>query len=156
MQFNDLLIDLPTLYHVINRTPLTINPDSYVVEAIVLMSQARCNKYAATSLNISLDLSLPEQSSTDCVLVMEAGQLLGIFTQKDVVRLIASGIDLSRATMAQVMTQPVVTLRESDSQDIFMALSLLRHHQIHHLPVLDDGGQLVGIISEPSCYKRLI
>ncbi|RCJ15305.1 histidine kinase [Nostoc sp. ATCC 43529] len=153
MQFNDLLIDLPTLYHVINRTPLTINPDSYVVEAIVLMSQARCNKYAATSLNISLDLSLPEQSLTDCVLVMEAGQLLGIFTQKDVVKLIASGIDLSTATMAQVMTQPVVTLRESDSQDIFMALSLLRHHQIHHLPVLDDGGQLVGIISEANLLQ---
>ncbi|BAY79787.1 multi-sensor hybrid histidine kinase (plasmid) [Nostoc linckia NIES-25] len=153
MQFNDRLIDLPALYDVINRTPLTIKPDSYVVEAIVLMSQERCHKYARSSLNISLDLSLREQSLTDCVLVMEAGNLLGIFTQKDVVRLIASEIDLSTATMAQVMTQPVVTLRESDSQDIFMALSLLRQHQIHHLPVLDDGGQLVGVISEANLLQ---
>ncbi|MDZ8108626.1 MAG: PAS domain S-box protein [Nostoc sp. DedQUE12a] len=153
MQFNNLLIDLPILYHVINRTPLTINPDSYVVEAIVLMNQERCNKYAPTSLNISLDLSLREQPLTDCVLVMQAGKLLGIFTQEDVVRLIASGIDLSTAKMAQVMTQPVVTVRESDSQNIFMALSLLRQHQISHLPVLDDGGQLVGIISEANLLQ---
>ncbi|MBD2683596.1 MULTISPECIES: PAS domain S-box protein [Nostoc] len=153
MQFNAQLINLPTLDRVINRTPLTINPDSYVVEAIVLMNQARCNKYAANSLDISLGLSLPEQSLTDCVLVMEAGNLLGIFTQKDVVRLIASEIDLSTATMVEVMTQPVVTLRESDSQNIFMALSLLRQHQIHHLPVLDDGGQLVGIISEANLLQ---
>ncbi|MFN6561235.1 MAG: PAS domain S-box protein [Nostoc sp. ChiSLP01] len=153
MQFNDRLIDLPALYHVINRTPLTINPDSYVVEAIVLMSQEGCNKYARSPLNISFDLSLREQSLTDFVLVIEAGKLLGIFTQKDVVRLIASEIDLSTATMAEVMTQPVVTLRESDSQDIFMALSLLRQHQIHHLPVLDDGGQLVGVISEANLLQ---
>ncbi|QFS48920.1 Histidine kinase [Nostoc sphaeroides CCNUC1] len=37
-------------------------------------------------------------------------------------------------TIAQVMTQAVVTLRQSDSQDIFIALSLLRQHQTHYLP----------------------
>ncbi len=147
MQFNERLIDLPTLYHVINRTPITINPDNYVVEAIVLMNQERCHKYAQSSY-ISWDFRLQERSLTDCVLVMEAGKLLGIFTQQDVVRLIASAIDLSRTTMAEVMRQPVVTLRESDAQDIFMVLSLFRHRQIHHLPVLDDDGQLVGIIGE--------
>ncbi len=150
MRFNDQLINLPNLYHVINRTPLTINPDSYVVEAIILMSQERCNNYPPNSSNILLDLRLKDESLSDCVLVVEEGYLLGIFTEKDVVKLIASGIDLSTVTMAQVMRQPVATLRESDSQDIFIALSLLRQHQIRHLPVLDDRGQLVGIISETS------
>ncbi|MDZ8083651.1 MAG: PAS domain S-box protein [Nostoc sp. SerVER01] len=153
MRFKDRLINLPTLHQVIHRTPLTISPDSYVVEAIVLMSQERCNKYAPTSLDISSDLSLRCQSLTDCVLVIEARKFLGIFTQKDVVRLIADGIDLSTVTMAQVMKQPVVTLRESDSQDIFIALSLLRQHQIHHLPVLDDSGQFVGIINEANLLR---
>ncbi|WP_194198675.1 hypothetical protein [Nostoc sphaeroides] len=41
---------------------------------------------------------------------------------------------LSTVTIAQVMTQAVVTLRQSDSQDIFIALSLLRQHQTHYLP----------------------
>ncbi|MBD2520247.1 PAS domain S-box protein [Nostoc sp. FACHB-973] len=153
MRLNDQLINLPTLYHVINRTPLTINPNSYAVEAIILMSQERCNNSARTTLNMSFDLSLAGQSLSDCILVMERGYLLGIFTEKDVVKLIASGIDFSTVTMAEVMTQPVVTLRESDSQDIFIALSLLHQHQIRHLPVLDDGGQLVGIISDTSLLQ---
>ncbi|MDF5711126.1 MAG: PAS domain S-box protein [Nostoc sp. S4] len=153
MRFNDRLINLPTLYHVINRTPLTITPDSYVVQAIVLMSQERCNKYAPTNLDMSLDLTLGGQSSTDYVLVIEGGDLLSIFTEQDVVRLVASEVDLCTVTMAQVMRQPVVTLRESDCQDIFIALSLLCQHQIRYLPILDDSGQVVGVITEASLLQ---
>ncbi|MCC5643218.1 PAS domain S-box protein [Nostoc sp. CHAB 5824] len=153
MQFKDQLINLPSLNRVINRSPLTINPDSFVVEAIFLMSQERCSNYAPTNLNISLDFNPGNQALTGCVLVMEGVNILGIFTEKDVLRLLASGIDLSTVTMAEVMTQPVVTLRQSDRHDIFIALSLLRQHQTHYLPVLDDRGQLLGIITEASLLQ---
>ncbi|MCW5316872.1 PAS domain S-box protein [Nostoc sp. KVJ3] len=153
MGFNDRLINLPGLNHVINRSPLTISADSFVVEAIVLMSRERCINYEPVILNSSLDLNPVNQSLTGCILVVEGGNLLGIFTQKDVLRLIASGIDLSTVRMSEVMTQPVVTLRQSDSQDIFIALSLLRQYQTHYLPVLDDRGQLLGIITETSLLQ---
>ncbi|WP_375503298.1 PAS domain S-box protein, partial [uncultured Nostoc sp.] len=153
MRFNDRLINLPSLNHVINRFPLTINPDSFVVEAILLMNQGRASNYAPKNLNFSLDSNPVNQPLTGCVLVLEGVNLLGIFTEEDVVRLIASGMDLSTVTIAQVMTQPVVTLRQSDSQDIFIALSLLRQHQTHYLPVLDDRGQLQGIITEASLLQ---
>ncbi|MEH2175954.1 PAS domain S-box protein [Nostoc sp.] len=153
MQFNDRLIHLPSLNHVINYSPLTIKPDSFAIEAILLMSQEGCINYASSNLNYSLNLTPGNQPKTGCVLVMEGGNLLGIFTEKDVVRLIASRRDLSRVTMAEVMTQAVITLRQSDSQDIFIALSLLRESQIGYLPVLDDRGQLVGVINETSLLQ---
>ncbi|MBD2651853.1 PAS domain S-box protein [Nostoc foliaceum] len=153
MRFNDHLINIPSLNHVINRSPLTINSDSFVVEAIGLMSQERCSNYAHTNLNSSLDLGDRSQPLTSCILVLEGAKLLGIFTVKDVVKLLASGVDLATVTMAEVMTQPVVTLRQSDSNDIFIALSLLRQHQTHYLPVLDDRGQLLGIITEISLLQ---
>ncbi|MEA5624570.1 PAS domain S-box protein [Nostoc sp. UHCC 0251] len=154
MQINNQLINLPSLNHVINYSPLTIRLDSFVVEAIFLMSQGQCINYASPNLNFSLNLTLgnqPQQSG--CVLVMEGVNLLGIFTEKDVVRLIASKRDLSTVTMAEVMTQPVITLRQSDDQDIFIALSLLREYQTGYLPVLDDRGQLLGIITETSLLQ---
>ncbi|AVH68068.1 PAS domain S-box protein [Nostoc sp. 'Peltigera membranacea cyanobiont' N6] len=153
MRFNDRLINIPRLNNVINRSPLTISFDSFVVEAIVLMSQERCSNYAPISLNSSLDLSFANQSLNGCVLVLDGENLLGIFTGKDVIRLIALGIDLATVTMAEVMTQPVVTLRQSDSNDIFTALSLLRQHQTDYLPVLDDRGQLLGIITQTSLLQ---
>ncbi len=117
------------------------------------MSQEPASNYAPISLNSSLDLGFRTQPLTSCIFVLEAGRLLGIFTEKDVIRLIASGVDLSTLTMAEVMTQPVVTLRQSDSNDIFIALSLLRQHQIDYLPVLDDRGQLLGIITQTSLLQ---
>ncbi|MBN3906173.1 MAG: PAS domain S-box protein [Nostoc sp. NMS1] len=153
MRFNDRLINIPSLNNVINRSPLTISIDSFVVESIALMSQERASNYAPTRLNSSLDLGFRTQPLTSCIFVLEAGKLLGIFTEKDVIRLIASGVDLSTLTMAEVMRQPVVTLRQSDSNDIFIALSLLRQHQTDYLPVLDDRGQLVGIITQTSLLQ---
>ncbi|MBD2523367.1 PAS domain S-box protein [Nostoc sp. FACHB-133] len=152
MRFNDPLINIPSLTNVINRSPLTISIDSFVVEAIALMSQEIASNYAPISLN-SLDLGFRTQPLTSCIFVLEAGRLLGIFTGKDVIKLIASGVDLSTLTMAEVMTQPVVTLRQSDSNDIFIALSLLRQHQTDYLPVLDDRGQLLGIITQASLLQ---
>ncbi len=153
MRSNEQLINLPRLNHVINRSPLTISSDSFVVEAIVLMSHERCSNYTPTNLNYSLDLNHRNQTLTSCVLVVEGGKLSGIFTEKDVLKLIAAKMDLSTVTIAQVMTQPVVILRESDSQDIFTALSLLRQHQIQYLPVVDDREQLLGIITETSLLQ---
>ncbi|MEH2306047.1 PAS domain S-box protein [Nostoc sp.] len=152
MRFNDPLINIPSLTNVINRSPLTISIDSFVVEAIALMSQEIASNYAPISLN-SLDLGFRTQPLTSCIFVLEAGRLLGIFTGKDVIKLIASGVDLSTLTMAEVMTQPVVTLRQSDSNDIFIALSLLRQHQTDYLPVLDDRGQILGIITQTSLLQ---
>ncbi|WP_341530758.1 PAS domain S-box protein [Nostoc sp. UHCC 0302] len=148
MRFNDQLINLPTLDHVLDRSPLTISPDSYVVEAIVLMSQKRSINYTFTNFNQSLDSRCCNQEASDYVLIVDGKHLLGIFTVKDVVRVTASSRDLSKVKIAEVMTQQVVSLKQSDCQNILTALLLLHQHQIRHLPILDDDGQLLGIVTE--------
>ncbi|MBD6616391.1 PAS domain S-box protein [Komarekiella sp. 'clone 1'] len=148
MRLKDQLIDLPTLYHVIDRSPLTISPDRCVVEAIALMSQERSSNYRLNNLNSSCDSSVWSQQVSGCVLVVERSQLLGILTEEDVVKITNTHRDLSTVTIAEVMRQQVITLTQSDSQDIFTAWSLLRQHGIRYLPILDLKQQLVGIVSE--------
>ncbi|MEH2208546.1 MAG: EAL domain-containing protein [Nostoc sp.] len=147
---------LLNLSDAIDRFPWTISPDSTVIEAIGLMNRKRNIKDDLTSLNFSFESKIGSQQGSSCILVMEGTQLLGIFTYEDVVRLVTSGMDLSRAKMAQVMTQQVVTLTQSNSQDIFTALSLLHQHQIRHLPILDNVGQLLGIVTETSLLELFL
>ena len=45
-----------------------------------------------------------------CVLVTEGSKLLGILTERDIVRLTAIELVFEEVTIAEVMTQPVVTL----------------------------------------------
>ncbi|HYW19515.1 MAG TPA: PAS domain S-box protein [Nodularia sp. (in: cyanobacteria)] len=155
MRFNNQLIDPPSLYHAIDQHPLTISPNSYVVDAIILMSQEpRINSSPTDSKNALVYSTANSQVNT-CVLVVDQGQILGIFTNKDVIRITASRINLSQVTMAEVMVQPVITLTQCHFQDIFTALSLLRQHHISHLPILDQQGQLVGLVSEKTLLQTL-
>jgi CBS domain-containing protein len=86
---------------------------------------------------------------------MQGKELLGILTERDVVRLTAKAIDFNKATVADVMVHPVVVLPQRSVQDIFAALFLFRRYRIRHLPVVDDRGELVGIISHESIRQVL-
>jgi PAS domain S-box-containing protein len=154
MRFNNQLIDLPNLYHAMDQCPLTISPDTYVVDAIILMNQERSINYLPTDSNELVNNREICRSNT-CILVVEGGHLLGIFTTKDVLRVTANRINLSEVKIAEVMVQPVITLTPSNSQDIFTALSLLRQHQIRHLPILDQQGQLLGLVTETTLLKTI-
>lgn len=131
MQPTHQLSDSPTLDHVIDRSPLTVASDTPLVDAIALLSQAQA----------------------DCVLVVEESQLVGVFIEQDVVRLTASGMDLSRLKLFEVITRQVITFTQSNSQDIFTAFSLMRQHQIRHLPIVDNHSHLVGLVTQTSLLQ---
>ncbi|WP_414590479.1 PAS domain S-box protein [Anabaena sp. CCY 9614] len=155
MRFKNQLIYMPDLYHVIDHCPLTISPDSYVVDAIVLMNQERSHNYSLIDQHYSLNKQIFQHQDTSYVLVVEKKNLLGIFTAKDVIKVIANGINISQVKIAEVMVQPVITLTTSHSQNIFTAWTLLRQHQVRYLPILNEGRQLVGIVTETSLLNAL-
>jgi PAS domain S-box-containing protein len=87
------------------------------------------------------------ESKHSYVLVVEAGQLQGILTERDVVRLTAAGKSPSGQTIGEVMTRDLITLPLSQFHDAFVPLQLFQQHRIRHLPVVDDQGSVVGVIT---------
>jgi CBS domain-containing protein len=59
---------------------------------------------------------MSREEDRSCVLVVDGTKLTGIFTERDVVKLTASGIDLSRTKISQAMVQPTISLSRSQSQ----------------------------------------
>ncbi|PSB40469.1 diguanylate kinase, partial [filamentous cyanobacterium Phorm 6] len=149
-------------------------------EVITLMGQRRrsCSLNAAIPpTNIYQPLTDIANSPTSsafrdatgiCVFVVEKSveklsshsgphsQLQGIFTERDLVNLIASGKNLKGVTISEVMRQPAVTLTKSETQDIFSALILLGQRRIKHLPILDSQGQLLGVITPESIRQAML
>ena len=75
------------------------------------------------------------------VLVLdEAGHVVGVFSERDVVRRIA-----------EVMTRNVLTCKPEDSVDDVMAVMTAR--RVRHLPVVDDG-KLIGLVSIGDVVKH--
>ncbi|BAZ47316.1 multi-sensor hybrid histidine kinase (plasmid) [Chondrocystis sp. NIES-4102] len=154
MPAQNSLLDLPSLDSVIDRTPLTATSNTLVSSAIALMSQARENSCELEGTSRSPTVELLNRERNSCLLVVEAEKLIGIFTERDAVKLAASQRDLNGMAIAEVMTKELITLKRSPNQTIFTALSLLHQHQIHHLPILDEQGQLFGLVT--SSYIRQI
>ncbi|MBU7584229.1 MAG: GAF domain-containing protein [Nostoc sp. TH1S01] len=128
--------------------PLIVEPDTTVTEVITQMSGVR-NICDTTYLSGQLD-ELYLEARSSCVLVVENGCLLGIFTERDVVRLSAENHAWQHLAIREVMIYPVVTLHESDFTDILSAVNLLQQYHIRHIPILNEQEQVVGLVTHES------
>lgn len=79
------------------------------------------------------------------VLVMEDGELKGIFTERDAVfRVIAPGLDPDATTVEKVMTKSPKTI--APEKTFGHAMLVMHENAFRHLPVV-EGGKLVGMVS---------
>jgi CBS domain-containing protein len=81
----------------------------------------------------------------DSVAVMGDGHLVGIITERDLVRAIADGVDPKQATASIVMTPNPATVTTEEDVSV-VALKMMRLG-IRHLPVVDSDGKPVGLLS---------
>jgi len=79
--------------------------------------------------------------------VVEAGQLLGVLTDRDlVIRLIADGVQIDSMLGRDVVTSPGIHVY--DDQTVDDAAQIMRDHQIRRLVVLNHGdGNVIGVVS---------
>jgi CBS domain-containing protein len=83
------------------------------------------------------------QHSIGGLVVMEDGTLLGVFTERDALKLLAANDDLTRPIEA-VMTSNPTTLRADDT--VATAIRKMSFGSFRRLPVVDAAGRVVGLI----------
>ncbi len=99
-------------------------------------------------------LKLMADKMVGALLVLENGNLVGVFSERDYARKIALMERSSRTTeIRQVMTSNLICVSPSDTMEFCMELMTDKH--IRHLPVL-EGGKLIGMISIGDLVKNII
>jgi CBS domain-containing protein len=79
------------------------------------------------------------------VLVMQAGRIEGILSERDVVRVLGErGASVLDEPVSAVMTRKVVSCKQSDTVSAIM--EVMTHGKFRHLPVV-DGERVTGLIS---------
>jgi len=77
--------------------------------------------------------------------VLQRGQLVGIFSERDLMnRVVVGGKDPAQTAVRQVMTEDPMTVEPGDSLETCM--TLMRRHGFRHLPVC-KGRELRGVVS---------
>lgn len=96
------------------------------------------------------DVSLREAAkfmagnAISCVIIMDDGEMKGIVTERDVLKLVSKDTSVLDKPVKDVMSSEIITI-SADSY-IDDAAELMTKHKIKKLPVMDDG-KLVGIIT---------
>jgi len=109
-------------------TPLCLAPEQTVAEAVAIMRQQR----------------------QGCVLVCEGGRLVGLFTERDLLRRVLAAGRALTARLADVMTPRPVVVRPGEP--IAAAARLMQEGGYRHLPVVEADGRPVGVLS----VKRIV
>lgn len=88
-------------------------------------------------------------------IVDENGIVAGIFTERDVLRKVAlSGRDPHQIPIREVMTSPVFLATKSTSAA--EALQVMIDQQKRHLPVVEENGRLIGMLSIRHVLERKV
>ncbi len=88
------------------------------------------------------------------ILVMEGDQMVGILSERDIVRAIADkGGDVLKQGVAEFMTKDVFCASPGDSIDQMM--SVMTERRFRHLPVR-DGGRVIAMISIGDVVKQKV
>ena len=109
--------------HIMIEDMVTAKPDITVKDAIKILQEKHVGSIIITD------------DDQKCV---------GIFTERDAIRLVADDVPLETA-IDQVMTKHVATIGEEASLD--EARRIIVSHGIRHLPVVNSREELVGLLS---------
>jgi len=84
----------------------------------------------------------------------QSKKLVGIVTDRDLtLGVLAEGLDARNVKLEAVMTRVPFTCREGD--ELNEAMEVMAEHQVRRIPVVNDNGQIVGIIAQADIATRI-
>ena len=115
---------MATVAEVMNKSVVTVDPTSSIGEAAEKMIEA----------------------GVGAVVVMEdMARIVGIVTERDILRAVAQRARAAEAKVRQWMTESVITIEpETEIKD---AAKMMFERNFRHLPVVNNEGRLMGIAS---------
>ncbi|MFM2060952.1 MAG: hypothetical protein RLZZ507_622 [Cyanobacteriota bacterium] len=137
----------PSLHYLadecIQRHFIAVDPDTSLQQAVEIMSRLGDN------------VSDTNSRSATCILVLDNQQLVGLLTERDLVRLAAQQRSFRETTVCEVMTQELITCQEWEAREPMRVIQLLLQHRIRHLPILNEQDQVVGLVTQSSICSVL-
>lgn len=99
-------------------------------------------------------LKLLSDKDIGAVVVMDEGDLVGIFSERDYVRQAVKDVEtIKHRPVSDYMTREVITIKPEET--VKDCMLMMTTHHIRHLPVM-DGEKLAGIITIGDVVKQVI
>jgi CBS domain-containing protein len=114
------------------RAPIVITPETPVREAVQRMNEGHCG----------------------CILIVEQDRLVGLFTERDLLRIVEKETDPTRLPVSSVMTRDPETLRPEHG--IALALNRMSVGGYRHIPLVDEQDRPVGVVAMRDIVRFIV
>jgi CBS domain-containing protein len=108
---------------------------------------------AAPEDSVRTVLRMMREARTGAAMICTSGTLVGIFTERDALRLLADNANLD-APVSQVMVRNPVTLRSTDT--VAHAIGLMSAGGFRRLPIIDAQGKVQGLLKVSGILHYLV
>ncbi|HEY5890730.1 MAG TPA: CBS domain-containing protein [Acidimicrobiia bacterium] len=95
-----------------------------------------------------------EEQDHGSLAVVDGLDLVGVFTERDLRRAVAVGTDMSATLVRDVMSKDPDTF--DPDLDVWDAAAWIAESGYRHLPVMDDAGELLGVVSIRDLLRSLV
>jgi CBS domain-containing protein len=102
---------------------------------------------------VQLAIARMLEENVGSVAVCEDNRLVGIFTERDVLRLAGEGRYFGEVRVGDVMTRRLFVAEPDD--DLAQIAQVMQEHRIRHMPVV-QGGNLLGILGIREVLRTLL
>jgi CBS domain-containing protein len=85
--------------------------------------------------------------------IVDGDRLVGVLTDRDIaIRVVAEGRDPQSTKVEEIASKNLITI--DPEQGLDEALRLMAQHQVRRLPVVEEDGKLVGIVSQADVARH--
>jgi CBS domain-containing protein len=117
-----------------SKPVVVVDPDSSVKYALTLMRRRKIH---------SVVVSISEKNPT-----------YGIVTSTDIRdKIVAAGRNPAETTVREIMSGPIIT--GNPDWTLMECSQVMQEHRIHHLPIADENGTLIGLISVTDIFMAV-
>ncbi|NJL90750.1 MAG: PAS domain-containing protein [Coleofasciculaceae cyanobacterium SM2_1_6] len=110
------------------------------------MSESNLPPIVSSGTSLQEAIALLSRAETDYLLAVDAGQLVGWLTAKDVVKLVAQGATNQDCRLGAVITQPYHVLNPEEAEDLPLVWQYFQTYQVWQLPVVGARGEFLGLV----------
>ena len=125
-----------------------------LTERVGALHSASPPRTVPSSLAVGEVFKILADEASGCVLVVDAGKLVGIFSERDaLMRLNARAAELANRPISEFMTPAPETLKVTAKIAFAVQRMDLGHYR--HVPIVDPAGQATGVISVRDILRYL-
>lgn len=130
----------------VNDNFITVALDTPLLDVIIKISERH---FKRDNENNYQDFSI------SCVFVVSNNRLVGLITERDIVKLSSQLLPLDKMVAAEVMTRDLITFPADKLVNIVDLIDIFKQHHIRHLPIVNDRMEVVGIVTPDSIRSNL-